>query len=227
MAQSLIPPDPLGRVSVAPWLYWGLFPIHRVFLRSYFQISIQGVEQLPASGPVIFAPKHYSRWDPVLLGLLSREPLWFMTNANEFGGFQGWLVRRLGAFPMDVDHPKASSYRYAINLLQAGKKMVVFPEGGIVRDHVLRPLKPGLARLVLQAEKTAPEPISIPIVPIALFYKPDAIWQAKIVIHVGTPLHASDFQQGNDRQTAHALTQALQAALLNGLEKSMRCGFVR
>jgi 1-acyl-sn-glycerol-3-phosphate acyltransferase len=141
-----------------------------------------------------------------------------MTNANQFEGFQGWLIQRLGAFPVDLNHPRVSSFRYATELLHRGKKLVMFPEGGIVRDQPLRPLKTGLARLVLQAEATAPEPVTIPIVPIALRYDPGAYQGAKVFIHISSPLYTQEYRQENDKQTAIALTQALQAALLKELE---------
>jgi 1-acyl-sn-glycerol-3-phosphate acyltransferase len=207
--------------SVTPWLYRSLFPVHRVFLHLYFgRIVAHGVEYLPEAGPVVLAPKHFSRWDPLVLSLLSTEPLRFMTNANQFEGFQGWPIQRLGAFPVDLNHPQVSSIRHAIELLQAGKKLVMFPEGGIVRDQPLRPLKTGLARLVLQAEAIAPEPLAIPIVPIALRYDPGAYRGAKIVIHISSPLYTRDYRQENDKQTALALTQALQVALLQGLDNA-------
>jgi 1-acyl-sn-glycerol-3-phosphate acyltransferase len=210
---------PLPPAAVQPWLYWMLFPIHRIFLSLYFkQILVQGYENIPEFGPVVFAPKHFSRWDPLVLALLSTKPLWFMTNANQFGGFQGWLIQRLGAFPVDLNHPTVSSMRCAIALLQAGKKLVLFPEGGIVRDEPLRSLKPGLARLVLQAEAKTEEDVTIPIIPIALRYEPGAYPCATIFINICSPLHSHDYQQENDKQTAIALTQALQETLLQGLE---------
>ena len=192
-----------------------------MFLSLYFgQIIIQGAENLPESGPVILAPKHFSRWDPVVISLLSTQPLRFMTNANQFEGFQGWLIRRLGAFPIDLEHPTVSTMRCAIALLQAGKKLVMFPEGGIVQDQPLRSLKPGLARLVLQAEAKLPEAVSIPIVPIALRYDPTPNLCATIFITIGSPLYSRDYRQENDKQTAIALTQALEDALLRGLEST-------
>jgi 1-acyl-sn-glycerol-3-phosphate acyltransferase len=204
--------------SVTPWLYWSIFPVHRAFVNLYFgQIVTQGLEYLPESGPVVLAPKHFSRWDPLVLAFLSTEPLRFMTNANQFEGFQGWLIQRLGAFPVDLNHPKVSSFRCAIELLQAGKKLVMFPEGGIVRDQPLRSPKTGLARLVLQAEAMTPEGLAIPIVPIALRYEPGAYQGARIFIHISPPLYTHQYRQENDKQTALALTQALQDALLNGL----------
>lgn len=205
--------------SVAPWLYWLLLPLHRLFLSLYFSsINIKGSSYLPTQGPVILAPKHFSRWDPFVLAVLSVEPLWFMTNANQFSGIQGWFLRRLGAFPVDVNHPKIASFRCAIALLQTHKKLMLFPEGGIVRDQPLRPLKPGLARLVLQAEASAPAPLHIPIVPIAIHYEPAPVWRSRITITISSPLQTVDYRQNTDKQTAQAVTTALEQALLKGLE---------
>jgi 1-acyl-sn-glycerol-3-phosphate acyltransferase len=207
--------------SVTPWLYWSISPVHRAFVNLYFgQIVTKGLENLPESGPVVLAPKHFSRGDPLVLALLSTEPLWFMTNANQFEGFQGWLIQRLGAFPVDLNHPTVSSLRCAIELLLAGKKLVMFPEGGIVRDQPLRSLKTGLARLVLQAEAMVPEALAIPIVPIALRYDPGAYQGARIFINISSPLYTQEYRQKNDKQTAVALTQALEVALLRELDKT-------
>jgi len=209
--------DGLEKASVQSWLYWLLLPVHRLFLSLYFrQVEIQGFEHLPINGPVVLAPKHFSRWDPVVLTVLSVEPLWFMTNANQFDGIQGWFIRRLGAFPVDLARPKVSSFRTAIALLQAGKKLMLFPEGGIVKDQPVRPLKPGLARLILQAEATLGAG-TIPVVPIAIQYRPRDQRRAAITIHISPPLYSSSFQQADDKQTAQLFTQALQDGILQGL----------
>jgi 1-acyl-sn-glycerol-3-phosphate acyltransferase len=209
--------EAVGRTGVVPWLYYCLLPIHRLLLSLYFrQILIQGFEHLPVNGPVVLTPKHYSRWDPLVLAVLSVEPFWFMTNANQFRGIQGWFIRRLGGFPIDLERPKVSSFRYAVKLLDAGKKLVLFPEGGIVRDQPLRPLKPGFARLILQAEAGG-KPQNIPIVPIALSYSSTPGWRAKIILRISPPLYSSDYWRGDEKQTAQALTQGVQEALLAGL----------
>lgn len=204
--------------EINPWLYWTLIPVHRAFVRLYFnKLAIAGAEHIPPTGPVVLAAKHFSRWDPLVLATLSHEPLRFMTNANQFAGVQGWFIERLGAFPVDLAKPQLASLRHTVELLQQGQRLMLFPEGGIVRDLPLRDLKPGLARLVLQAESTAPKPLQIPIVPIAIRYLPAATWRSQVSIDVGAPLYSHNYQQSTEKQTAQALTQALQAALLEGL----------
>lgn len=210
--------EPASLTRVSPWLYWSILPIHRGFIRLYFgPITITGREHLPNQGPLVLAPKHFSRWDPLILWLLSRQPLKFMTNANQFSGAQGWLIRRLGAFPVEIARPQFASLRYTVELLHTRTKLVIFPEGGIARDQPLRPLKPGLARLVLQAEATAPCPLRVPIIPIALRYEPGAQFGAKVFVHICPPLSSEDYPHQDDKETAQALTQGLQTSLLAGL----------
>ncbi|BAU11488.1 phospholipid/glycerol acyltransferase [Leptolyngbya sp. NIES-3755] len=202
--------------TVEPWLYWSLFPIHRAFLKLYFgSIDIQGREHLPEKGPLILASKHFSRWDPLVLSLLSKEPLRFMTNANQFEGIQGWMIERLGGFPVNLSRPSVSSLRSAIDLLHARRKLVIFPEGGIVRDQPLREFKTGLARLVLQAEASGK--VQVPILPIALSYSPAATVRANISIHIAAPLHTSAYRQETDKQTAEVITKALHLEILKAL----------
>lgn len=203
--------------TVKPWLYWSLYPIHRSFLRFYFSsIVIHGLEHLPSQGPIVLAAKHLSRWDPLVLSLLSKEPLRFMTNANQFEGFQGWLIQRLGAFPVNLARPSVSSLRSAISLLEDKRKLVIFPEGGIVRDQPLREFKPGLARLVLQAETS--QELKIPIVPIAINYLPDAVARAKVTVRISPVLYSEQYRRESDRETAKLLTQALYNSILQGLK---------
>jgi 1-acyl-sn-glycerol-3-phosphate acyltransferase len=200
---------------VEPWLYFSLLPIHRLVINLYFgPIAIQGEEHLPVQGPVVLAAKHFSRWDPMVLALVKRRPLRFMTNANQFEGLQGWFIERLGAFPVELSRPQLSSLRHTVELLQQGEPLVIFPEGGIVRDRPLRSLKPGLARLVIQAENSYPEPLIVPIVPVAICYQPAAQFRARVNIQIGSPLYTKDYRQQHDKETAQVLTQALEAALL-------------
>jgi len=196
---------------IVPWLYWGLWPLHRLLLRLYFaNITIIGRERLPKDGAFVLAPKHYSRWDPVILPLVWPRPLRFMTNAIEFGGVQGWFIRRLGAFAINLNRPQASSLRHTLDILKAGQPLVLFPEGGIERERPLRPLKPGLARLVLQADRP------VPIFPVGIAYKPQPQFRARVTLYIAPPLwvEPSSPCRTTLKRRAQELTQELEAALL-------------
>ncbi|GAB4381707.1 MAG: 1-acyl-sn-glycerol-3-phosphate acyltransferase [Elainellaceae cyanobacterium] len=189
-----------------------------VLLPSYFRIKITGQEHLPTDGPVILAPTHRSRWDALLVPyaagrFVTGRDIHFMVTADEMKGLQGWLIQRLGGFPVNPRQPAIASLRHGVEVLQNQEMMVIFPEGGIFRDKHLHPLKPGLARLALQAEAGQPG-LGIKIVPISIDYNQTIpTWGCRVNIDIGEPIEVADYMQGNAKQNAPKLTADLESAL--------------
>ncbi|WP_404787286.1 lysophospholipid acyltransferase family protein [Altericista sp. CCNU0014] len=209
--------SPLSYVS--PWVYPPIAAGNRLLQRAFFgPLTVRGREHLPLNGPAVLAIKHYSRWDPLAIAQLQPKAIRFMTNANQFGGIQGWIIRRLGSFPVDLARPQKSSIKHAIELLHQGEILGIFPEGGIVRDRPLRSLKPGFARLILQAEATAARPLAIPITPIALRYQPEAQRGAAVYIDISPAFSSRDFEASSDKARAAQMTQHLEKVLRDRLE---------
>jgi 1-acyl-sn-glycerol-3-phosphate acyltransferase len=203
---------------VSPLVYSAVSALNRLILGQFFrQILFHGLHHLPPQGPYVLAVKHFSRWDPVVVALISWEPHRFMTNANQFSGIQGWLIQRLGAFAIDLERPQLSSLRHTILLLRQGHRVVIFPEGGIVRDQLLRPLKPGLARLVLQAEHSPELQAPIPIIPVAIHYHPKPQWQAIVHVDIGAPIQRSEDPSLPEKVRAEQLTERLETTLRSQL----------
>lgn len=208
---------------VSPWLAQLLYPLgRRLVLPLYFgQISVTGQENLPKSGPVILAPTHRSRWDALLVpyatgrGVTGRD-LRFMVSVDEVKGIQGWFIRRMGGFALDTKHPAITTLRHGIDILQQGEMLVIFPEGGNLRENrtcQINRLQPGLARLALQAESSHPG-LGVKIVPIGIFYSQLVPhWGIDVNIRIGSPLQAADYCTGSVKQNAKQLTADLEAAL--------------
>lgn len=220
-SRSLTTITPTNLTSkVSPWVASLAYPIGRyIVLPVYFgQIIVTGRENLPKEGPVIFAPTHRSRWDPLMLGYgagrdITGRDLHFMVSANEMLGIQGWFIRRLGGFPVDTDHPGISSIRHGIELLQQEKVLVMFPEGNIFRENCIKPLKPGFARIALQAEASKCN-LGIRVVPIAIKYSQEVPHRGcDVAINIGSPLKVADYRCDNVKRSAQHLTEDLQASL--------------
>jgi 1-acyl-sn-glycerol-3-phosphate acyltransferase len=137
----------------------------------------------------------------------------FMVTANEATGLQGWILRRLGGFPIDPRNPSVASLRYGIKLLQERQMMVVFPEGNIFREHHIQPLKPGLIRLALQAESLEPG-LGVKVVPMTINYSHRVPrWGCEVSIRIGRPIEVSEYQNGGAKQNAKLLAGDLTTAL--------------
>lgn len=221
---SLVPTtaDKIESVNskICPWLMNLVYPLARfIVLPFYFRrIQVTGEENLPQNGPVILAPTHRSRWDALMVPYaagryVTGRDLKFMVTSDEVKGIQGWFIRQLGGFPVNIKHPTISSLRHGVELLLDRQMMVIFPEGGIFHDNQLHRLKPGLARLALQAESNHPG-LGVKIVPINIHYgTPFAQWWCGVKIKIGTPLIVADYCDEPTKQSAQKLTSDLQNAI--------------
>lgn len=189
-----------------------------IVLPSYFRIHVTGQENLPRQGAVILAPTHRSRWDALLVPyaagrFVTGRDIHFMVTADEMKGVQGWLIRRLGGFAVNLRQPAIASLRHGLEVMQNRQMMVIFPEGGIFQDKQLHPLKPGLARLALQAESSQPN-LGIKIVPINMDYNPSIPrFGCRVNISIGKPIEVAEYINGNTKQNAQKLTNDLSDAL--------------
>ncbi len=114
----------------------------------------EGLERLPASGPLIVAVNHVSVIDPPLIGIAVSQ-----VRAPRFVGKEelfrfppsGWLLRRIGVIPLDRSRGDVRAVREALEVLQGGGCMVLFPEG--TRSRTGRPgkPKPGVGLMARQA----------------------------------------------------------------------------
>ena len=91
---------------------------------------------IPTNTSIILAPTHRSRWDGLLLTMamsrrVTKKDCRFMVTKSEMRGIQGWFLKRLGCFSINQLSPSLSTLRFAVNLIEKGEQLVVFPEGKI------------------------------------------------------------------------------------------------
>ncbi|MDX2229096.1 MAG: lysophospholipid acyltransferase family protein [Leptolyngbyaceae cyanobacterium bins.349] len=204
----------------SPWLLSIAYPLGRFGLfPAYFgRVEVTGRENLPTSGPVILAPTHRSRWDAFLIPFaaghhITGRHLRFMVSADEVTGLQGWFIRRMGGFPINTKRPAIASLRHGVELLEQGEVLVIFPEGNIFREQTVQPLKPGLARLAVQAEMNRAD-LGLKIVPIGVQYSDPLVpWRARAQVKIGPAIAVADYCTGHSKQDARSLTSVLQTAL--------------
>ncbi len=208
------------RSHCSPWLTPIVYPLGcKLLLPSFFgRITVTGQEHLPTAGPVLLAPTHRSRWDALLVPyaagrLVTGRNLRFMVTATEVRGLQGWFIRRLGGFPVNPERPAIASLRLGVELLQQREMLVIFPEGGIFRDGQVHDLRPGPARIALQAEASQPD-LGVKVVPMSLRYDPVVPhFGADVNIRIGKPLAVADYRRASQKENAKQLTHDLKAAM--------------
>jgi 1-acyl-sn-glycerol-3-phosphate acyltransferase len=116
--------------------------------RLYFGIRFEGVANIPKHGPLLITPNHVTFADPPLVSIPIRRPVHYMAWDRLFD-IRGlsWLIRRLRAFPVDIESADPKATRAAVRLLDAGQIVTIFPEAGRSLDGRLQRFKLGAFRL--------------------------------------------------------------------------------
>ena len=137
---------------MGPW-YGGVRSVASGILEVLLTREVTGLAHVPKDGGVIVAANHGSFWDPPVLGVVLPRPLRYMTRSSFFAvPLFGALIRSLGAFP--VRKADLSGLRAAEAALTRGEALLVFPEGGRMKDGRLHPALPGLG--LIEARTRAP-----------------------------------------------------------------------
>ena len=151
-----------------------MFVTQDIILRFFFNKKkiINNNFSIPKNSSIILAPTHRSRWDGLILTMamgrrITKKDCRFMVTKSEMRGIQGWFLKRLGCFSIDQLSPSLSKLRHAVNLIEKGEQLVVFPEGKINKNGKKLVLKEGLYRLARLATKKTN---SIFVIPIGIAY---------------------------------------------------------
>ena len=151
---------------------------------------------IPLNSSIILAPTHRSRWDGLVLTMamgrrITNKDCRFMVTKSEMSGIQGWFLKRLGCFSINQLSPSLSALRYAIDLIEKGEQLVVFPEGKINKYGKKLVLKEGLYRLARLATKKTN---SIFIIPIGIAYsKVSPKFKSEFCLSLGQPIEINNY----------------------------------
>ncbi|HEX5982697.1 MAG TPA: 1-acyl-sn-glycerol-3-phosphate acyltransferase [Solirubrobacterales bacterium] len=136
---------------------WPLYCVARTFLLPfflvYFRLGRLGRDYGKVKGGVIVAANHRSFLDPFVVGacLPWRRPMNYMAKVELFERrWQGWMLSRLGAFPVRRGESDEDSMLTARMIAERGGAVCIFPEGTRIRRGTLANPKRGVGRLALQ-----------------------------------------------------------------------------
>jgi 1-acyl-sn-glycerol-3-phosphate acyltransferase len=116
------------------------------------RLRVEGLESLPASGPLLVVGNHDSHWDPVMVGIaalerrqiraLAKSTLWDVRGLAP-------ILNGMGQIPIVRGAGDREALARAIETLRAGACIGVFPEGTRSRGKALR-ARSGIGRLALE-----------------------------------------------------------------------------
>jgi 1-acyl-sn-glycerol-3-phosphate acyltransferase len=191
-------------------------------LRLVFRPRIEGLENVPATGPAIVAGNHLSFSDHFLMPAMLGRRITFLAKAEYFTGpglkgrLTAFFFRSAGQIPVDRSGRDAgqAAIREGLKVLARGELLGIYPEGTRSHDGRLYKGKVGVAVMALRA--------GVPVVPCAMIGTFEAQPPGKVVpnihpvtIRFGKPLDFSRYA-GMEGQKAilRAVTDEIMYAIL-------------
>lgn len=209
-----------------PSAFWPLAALVLPFISYLAKMRFTGREKLPAHGSFVLAPNHYSEFDPLIVA----ASVWHMGRLPRFMAKEslfrvpvlGWVLRRTGMVPVARASSRTASAQTIAQsraLVDAGRGVIVYPEGTLTRDPDLWPMrgKSGAVRLAMAGD--------IPLIPMAQwgtqeimgrYQKGLKLWPPRkpIQIIIGDPVDLSDLR---DRQNEPAVIAEATERLMNAI----------
>jgi 1-acyl-sn-glycerol-3-phosphate acyltransferase len=142
-----------------------LYPLAKFAIGLSYDLSVTGQEHIP-DGPAVFAANHKSEFDPLFLALAyygqTHNPIHFLAkkeyfegggidDKGKFGRIVQMLVTKTGQIPVDRSSRRGNeeSIAAAVDMLDRGEAVGIFPEGTLVEAGRLGRLHRGVAEIAL------------------------------------------------------------------------------
>ncbi|GIW03914.1 MAG: 1-acyl-sn-glycerol-3-phosphate acyltransferase [Thermomicrobiales bacterium] len=130
-------------------------------VRRALHLQIEHLERIPPAGPVIVYSNHLHNADPILMVMVFPRPIHYMAKKEVFHvPVIKWIVRMVGAFPVDRGKADRNAIRRAEAALAAGVAVGMFPEGTRSETLALRQAHAGTGLLALRND--------VPVLPVAI-----------------------------------------------------------
>ncbi len=149
----------IGEGLVTLLLHVQRLVIH-VYFKLFYNLKIRGAKYIPRDGPAILAPNHQTRYDALPVGYRVPQRVYCAVDKEYFDmPVIGWWLRTFRGVPM-AERRDVEGYRRSLEVLKAGHRLIIFPEGFLSKDGSLRRLLPGTARAALT--------LGVDVVPVTL-----------------------------------------------------------
>jgi len=140
---------------------------------------------VPADGPAIIAPNHFSFLDHFFVGIYLRRKVQFMAKSQLFKRPLQFIFDHGGVFPVRRGHHDEEAFKTAHAVLERGDIVVMYAEAGRSRSGELGKPRHGMGRLALES--------GVPVIPTAIAGTEKARhWSRlqfpKVTVQFGAPL---------------------------------------
>lgn len=166
-------------------LYDFLRVLVNIYVKVFVRYLVKGEENIPQTGSAIICANHIHLFDPLAIGVNTPRYMFFMAKKDLFKSKLGnWFFTKLGAIPVSRDCNDAYSLKKALEVINKGELLGIFPEGTREKGSGALEYKPGVSMLAVRT--------STPVIPVYIngSYK----LFSKLSVNIGTPIDLSEYK---------------------------------
>ena len=106
-----------------------------ILSRVFYRFNVSGTEHIPPKGAVIICSNHIHGMDCLLLAMFCPRQIYYIGKKELFDKpLLGFLLKNLGAFPVDRSTTDMKAYRHTMELLKNDKVLGIFSQGTRAQD---------------------------------------------------------------------------------------------
>jgi 1-acyl-sn-glycerol-3-phosphate acyltransferase len=176
-----------------------------LLLRILTRRRMLGLDNIPARGGLIIVANHINLLDSPILGVSLKRQVYFMAKEELFDSrVIGWLVTQFGAFPVAKGKLDRRAGKTALELLNQGEAIVIFPEGKRSENGKLGPAYHGAALLSIRS--------GAPILPVGISGTARLVgkfwfWRRPVIgLTIGRPFTLAAVSDKLSKEETHNLT---------------------
>jgi 1-acyl-sn-glycerol-3-phosphate acyltransferase len=193
--------EPSGVIAKPPQanLLWRLIRVpFWLFCKTWVRLRVVGREHIDNTRGGLFLVNHQSFLDPLFVAVFLGRPVSYLARDNLFRvPVIGWILRNTHVIPISREAARGGSIRVALERLESGFLVGIFPEGTRTSDGKVGDFRPGFLALARRTQQ--------PIYPVGIvgadrIMPRNSNWirPGRVDVVIGAPLTFSERQQLHD-----------------------------
>ena len=148
--------------------------IAKAWVALFYRVRVDGIENFPASGPIVVCANHTYIKDMIFIGRFAPRKIYWIAKSELFRvPIYGAFIKSLGAFPIKRGANDRESVRTVYKVLRSGEPLGIFPEGHRAQDpNEKLPFKRGFVSFAANSGAS--------LLPVAIRYEGGPLGRGKV-----------------------------------------------
>ena len=176
-----------------------------LFCKTWVRLHVVGREHIDSTRGGLFLVNHQSFLDPLFVAVFLGRPVSYLARDNLFRvPVIGWILRNTHVIPISREAARGGSIRVALERLESGFLVGIFPEGTRTSDGKVGDFRPGFLALARRSQQPI-YPVGIVGADRVMSRNSKWIRPGRVDVVIGAPFTPDELRQLHDSEDDKAL----------------------